>query len=39
MYLSLAMRVCNLSIELPESAKVAEKLDIASVDVRIWLED
>ena len=28
------MRVCNLLIELPESAKAAEKLDIASIDVR-----
>ena len=35
---SLAMRVCNLSIELPESAKAAEKLDIASINVRERLE-
>ena len=34
LHLSLAMRVCNLLIELPELAKAAEKLGIASIEVR-----
>ena len=31
---SLAMRVCNLLIELPELAKAVEKSDMVSVEVR-----
>ena len=33
------MTVCNLLIELPESAKAVEKSDIASIDVRRRLEN